>query len=707
MLPTNPIEEGGFQLLFAAAADAMLVIDAFGNVVAMNPEAERIFGWTQADLLGKPFAGLIPSRFKNMIESSRMRASGSPDSSREVSSVTLFARQRDGTEFPVEFIRTPLGPERDTPILVTIRDLSKWRRSQETLFREKEQALVTLSSIADAVITTDLAETITYMNPTAERLTGWRWNEAQGQPLSTVLTLFDEKTRKPYESIPAKCLDEGRSVDLAEGVLLLRRDGTEVAIGDSAAPLRDRNGATNGVVLVFHDITEKRRTTRKLSHESTHDALTGLVNRAEFERRLSRLQMDASSRPEEKEEHALCFLDLDKFKVVNDSCGHEAGDALLKSISSLLVDRLRNRDTIGRIGGDEFCILLEHCSSPKAEEITGNLRQSIKDFRFTWGDRSFSISASIGVIMITAESGRTADVMRAADVACYHAKEGGGDQVHLGSQVTPEILQRVEDRRIARLTHAMEKGSFQLFAQTIVPLTPQQERQARCEILLRMPDGRGGVEVPDMFLSSPERRRLLPAIDRWVIRKTIESLASWHRDHIDAALPLCAINLSVSSLDDESLIPSVRRHLAEADLSPEALCFEVAETAALGNFSQVVRLISQIRALGCGIGLDNFGSGLTSLAHLKALPVDFVKIGGHYVRGVANDPVYGTLVRAVNEVGRIMGITTIADEVEDDSTLRLLQDLGVQYAQGYAIDAPTSLLSDEGKVVFNCVTRSE
>jgi len=693
-MTTHPALQKGFRQLLDAAVDAMFVVDEGGSLVAVNNEAERLFGFTEAELLGQPLDQIIPPRFQ------QLAGSGSPP---KAAAVHLFARRRDGLEFPVEFHRRPIGHGEDAPVLVTIRDLTRWRRAQETLFREKEQAFVTLTSIADAVITTDLAGTITYLNPTAERLTGWRTTEALGQPLSIVLTLVSEATRQPIADIAAHCLREGRAVDLDEGVLLLRRDGTEVTVGDSAAPLRDRNGATIGVVLVFHDISEKRRVVQRLSHEATHDPLTGLISRQEFERRLVRVLSEAA---DGAAENAMCYLDLDRFKLVNDTCGHEAGDGLLRTVSRLLADRLRSRDTIARLGGDEFGILLEHCSPAKAEEIARDLVGVIEDFRFVWGERRFSLGASIGVVPITAATERTADLLRAADHACYAAKEAGGSRVHVGPEAGPGARQEVENRRLMRLTRAVEEGRFQLLTQPIVPLTRPFPARPRCEILLCLPDEHGGVETPDSFLPHAERYRLTPAIDRWVIGQTIAILAAWHRDHPECELPLCSINLSASSLNDPDLVPTLREHLGRHRLLPEALCFEIDEAAALGQLAQLARLVSEIREVGCGVGLENFGSGLDSFAHLKARLVDYVKIGGHYVRGVAEDPMYGTLVRTVNEIGRIMGLTTIAEEVESVLALEKLRALGVAFAQGDAV-APTVPLTDvEGEVALPCVLRA-
>ena len=703
-MTTSPAQDKRFRQMLDAAPDAMVVVDQRGSMVALNREAERLFGWTDTEVWGEPSSRLIPQRFQQVYDALSVGDAQSPGTPPKPAPVRIFARRRDGSEFPVEIHRSPLGPAKQALFLVTIRDLTEWRGVQESLFRQKEQAIVTLASIADAVVTTDVAGTITFLNPTAERLTGWRTTEALGQPVDTVLTLISDVTRQPLESIPARCLREGRAVDLVDGMLLLRRDGTEVPIGDSAAPLRDRHGTTIGVVLVLHDVTERRRAARKLSHEATHDALTGLVGRKEFEERLARVLGEAAAGVAE---HALCYLDLDRFKLVNDTCGHEAGDDLLRKIGRLLSGRLRSRDTLARLGGDEFGVLLEYCSLTKAEEIAGKLQRAIADFRYLWGERSFSLGASIGVVPITAASGRTADVLRAADEACYAAKEVGGNRVHLaGPEAAPGVQQQVESRRIVRLTRAVDEGNFALYAQAIVPLRPEHPARPRCEILLRLPDERGGVETPDAFLPQAERHRLMPAIDRWVVRQTVAVLSQWHRDHPELELPLCSINLSVSSLDDPDLIPAVREYLGQHRLPPGALCFEITEAAALGNFAQLVRLIAEIRTTGCGVGLDNFGNSLASFAHLKALSVDYVKIGGHYVRGVVDDPVYGTLVSAVNEIGRIMGIVTIAEEVENETILEKLRGLGVGYAQGHAVAPPMPLVNSDGEVTLPHVQRS-
>jgi diguanylate cyclase (GGDEF)-like protein/PAS domain S-box-containing protein len=690
--------EIGFRPLLDAAPDATVVVDRHGSVVALNHDVESLFGWPEAELLGQPMNRLIPTRFHRVLEHmleipiNHESAATRPKGVR----VSLFARRKDGTELPVEINRSPLGPGPDALALVTIRDLTEWRRAQESLFREKEQAVITLASIGDAVVTTDPDGRITYLNPVAERLTGWRTTEALGLPAASILTFITDTTREPVESTVSRCLEEGRAVDLADGVLLLRRDGTEVAIGDSAAPIRDRNGATTGVVLVFHDVTEKRRVSRKLSHEASHDALTGLVNRKEFERRLTRVLADSAD--SEAAEHALCYLDLDRFKLVNDSCGHAAGDEVLRLIAALLTGHMRKRDTLARLGGDEFGILLENCPLSEAKGIAEAIRAAMQGFEYAWGGQTFSVGISIGVVPLTGSSGRMAAVLRAADAACYGAKEsGGGIQIEYAN-AAPESLTR-ETRRVTRLARAVEEGHFHLYAQPIIPLVPEPRARPRCEILLRLPDERGSPQPAASFLPQAERYNLMSSIDHWVVRRTIELLGGWHRSHPECELPLCSINISAASLEEESLVPHLREQLAQHRLPAQALCFEIAEAAVLANFAQTVRFISEIRKTGCGVALDDFGSGLHSFAYLKALSVDFLKIGGHYVRGVIDDPVYGTIVSAVNEIGGLMGIATIAEEVDSEPILDRLRNLGIGYAQGHAVAVPKPLADAEGEVV--------
>jgi diguanylate cyclase (GGDEF)-like protein/PAS domain S-box-containing protein len=698
---SGPIE---FHQLLDASPDAMVVVDRYGRVTALNQEAERFFGWTEIELLGQQMNRFIPTRFHPLLGPDLETHNGLTSTATKRRTVTCFARSRDGNEFPVELARRPIGQGSDAQSLVTLRDLTQWRRAHVTPPGASEQARATLESIGDAVITTDAACVITYLNPVAERLTGWDAEEAMGQSLDAVLPLISEATRQPVENTASRCLVEGRSVDLEDGVLLLRRDGTEVPVGDSAAPVRDRDGGVIGVVLVIQDESEKRRIGHRLTFEATHDPLTGLINRREFERRLARVVTDVVDVPSE---HILLCLDLDRFKVVNDTGGHDAGDELLRNLSAGLSRHLRKRDTLARLGGDEFALLLENCPLVEAERIAENLRAEVEQFRFEWAGTTYSIGASIGVIPVTAESGGIAAVLRAADAACYTAKDAGGNRVHLErpnhSAATVPLAMA---RRVTRLARAVDEGHFQLYAQPIVPLQPERPARPRFEILLRLPDGQGRTQVAADFLPQAERYNLMPAIDRWVVRETIALLGQWRREHPDADLPVCSINLSTSALADDSLVLLLEQQLALHGIPSEALCFEIAETAALGNLARTVRFFSQIRTAGCGVALEDFGSGVTSFAYLKTLPVNYLKIGGPFVRGVVEDPVYGSIVGAVGQIGRSMGISTIAKQVGSEAVLNKLRTLGIGYAQGRALTQPLPLTGSDGRVMMGSLQRS-
>lgn len=691
----------GWQELLDASRDAMLIIDGEAIVLGENREARRLFGWAANELIGTPMARCVPTRFQRVLDLWPQEPSDSivPPHDRGLAPVTLLARRRDGTEFPAEISRAVIGTAPERCVHVTIRDLTAWRRAQESLLREKEHALTTLDSIGDAVMTTDLAGRITYMNPVAERLTGWRNTQAIGEPMDIVLNLISDVNRQPMESPVVRCLREGRSIDMPAGVLLLRRDGTEVAIGDSAAPILDRNGITTGVVLVYHDVSERRRISKRLAHDATHDGLTGLTNRAEFERQVSRVLRHAADHPKDPVAHVIGCLDLDRFKAVNDSCGHEAGDALLKTIAGLFGARMRKRDTLARLGGDEFGVLLEDCGIGEAEEVAESLRMAVQALRFQWGEKDFTLGVSIGLVPITTNETQLTAALRSADAACYASKEQGGNRVHVG-QLAPMagMMGRLPGRGAERIARALAEDRFVLLAQAIVPLQVEQPARTRCEILLRLPGERGGLETPESFAAEAERARLQPAIDQWVIRHTVTMLSQWRRFNPDRELPICSMPLSMASLADDSLLPMLRGCLMDHGMPAQAICFEVSEGAAYGALSETVRLIAKLRALGCAVAIKDFGSSLSAFTHLKALSVDYLKISGHYVRGVPDDLVYRTIVQSVAQLGTAMGIATIAEEVDNLEMLGKLRAMGVRYVQGDAVAPAQPLMDLDGEV---------
>lgn len=556
------------------------------------------------------------------------------------------------------------------------------RTAEMALFAEKERAEVTLHSIGDAVITIDAKQRVNYLNPVAEGLTGWTDAEARARPLEEVFNVTHESTHESALDTIYACLSVGRVVELADHSILVTRDGRRIPIEDSAAPIRDRDGRVIGVVIVFHDVTHERALHARLAWEASHDRLTGLVNRTEFELKLEHLIHSAST---QARVHALLYLDLDQFKIVNDTCGHVAGDELLRQLAAVLGGKVREYDVIARLGGDEFGVLLEGCQFPKARQIADQLRTAVRDFRFVWENRSFEIGVSIGLVPITALSGSSAEIMSAADVACYAAKDLGRNRVHVHEEGDLSLARRHGELRwVARLNSALEQKRLQLYCQRIVPVTSGTTGSEWQEILLRLVGESGELVMPDAFLPAAERYDLMPKIDRWVVRAVFTAIG---RHSLDVPA-LYSINLSGITLGDDQFLDFVHEQFHQSGVSPSRICFEITETAAIANLTRAVDFIRALRALGCRFALDDFGSGLSSFSYLKNLPVDYLKIDGGFVRDMLSDPIDDAMVQAINQIGHVMRIETIAESVESEAILRRLKEIGVDYAQGYAISLP-------------------
>jgi diguanylate cyclase (GGDEF)-like protein/PAS domain S-box-containing protein len=558
-------------------------------------------------------------------------------------------------------------------------------RANEVLSTEKELFRITLASIGDAVITTDAAAHITYLNTVAEQLTGWTDAQARGRPLTEVFRILDENTREPADDPVAQSLNQNERGGPGSRRLLICRDQRELNIDMSLAPIRDSDDNSIGVVLVFRDVTEESKLTQQLSHQATHDLLTGLVNRHEFERRLSHLLSSASPYTP----HALLYLDLDQFKVVNDTCGHAAGDDLLRQISALLRTKLRARDTLARLGGDEFGVLLEYCSIMEAKRIANSLRELVQGFRFGWQDKSFNIGVSIGLVPLMQPGETLAGVFSAADSACYAAKEKGRNRVHLYKPDDSELAQRDGEMRwMPRIQQALADGRFRLYYQPIIAFGKQAVDERQGEILLRMVDEAGHIVLPGAFLPAAERYGLMPALDRWVVRTTLEALSASVDSGADTTF---AINISGRSLGTADFLDFVTEQIDATQVAPRKLCFEITETSAISELAHALHFIDTLKTLGCHFALDDFGTGLSSFSYLKSLPVDYLKIDGGFVRGLVADNIDHAMVEAVNNIGHIMGLKTIAEWVENDTILLRLRHIGVDYAQGYALGEPRPL----------------
>lgn len=562
-------------------------------------------------------------------------------------------------------------------------EISRRKTLEQSLFEEKQLIETTLHSIGDAVITTDPHARVTYLNPIAEQLTGWSEQEALNKPLAEIFPLINETTHEPVDDPISRCLAHGQVISLSNHVSLINRHGQEFAIEDSAAPIRHQDGRILGAVMVFKDVSEKRRLIQQISYQARHDSLTGLVNRLEFHRQLEWFLDNVQSNGGE---HALCYLDLDQFKVINDTCGHTAGDALLQQIGLLLKKHARTGDVVARLGGDEFGLLLGNCPLSKAEEIARVLCQSIGEMRFPWEDKIFEVGVSIGLVPITSASQDPKQLLSHADVACYAAKDHGRNRVHVYTMEDEELSRRERELHWASLiSGALKQDRFRLYVQQIVCLDNSKTApRNHYEVLLRMLDSDGKEISPGAFIPAAERYNLMASVDEWVIHHTLAHLEKHHHRFGSEGISL-AINLSGNSLNREKLQTYIEEQFVRFNVPPQMICFEITETSVVHNLSQASEFIRALKKLGCQFALDDFGSGLSSFAYLKNLPVDYLKIDGSFVRDMVNNRINDAMVAAINNIGHVMGILTIAEFVENKAIQERLRELGVDYAQGYGV----------------------
>lgn len=561
--------------------------------------------------------------------------------------------------------------------------------SRKELIKQKIQAEITLHSIMDGVITTNAEGLIVYLNPVAERMLGLEARRAVDLPLQDVIQLVHEDNGEQIVSPTVACL-ANRQVEVLENhAALVRGDGKIIPIEATTAPMRNDEGEVIGAVMVFQDVSQQRRMSRQLSYQASHDMLTGLYNRRMFEEQVEAVLLNVLS---EDRHHAMCYLDLDQFKIVNDTCGHIAGDELLRQLAELFKSCIREGDILARLGGDEFGLLLENCELKKAAEVAEKLRQSVKNYRFVWQDHSFEIGASIGVAGIHADNMDLAAILAAADMACYAAKDMGRNRVHIYEPSDAVLSERHGQMHWAgRITRALDEGRFVLFQQPVVALDGQAgvDHASHCEVLIRMKDN-DGIISPDSFIPAAERYNLMPAIDRWVVTQVFQM----QQAHCDGKV--VAINLSGTSLADEGLLRYVLEAAEKYQVNLSRVCFEITETAAIGNLHKATQFIKELKARGCRFSLDDFGSGLSSFSYLKNLSVDYIKIDGSFVVDMLNDPIDRAMVEAIVSVGHIMGIQVIAEWVENRETLELLREMGVDYAQGFYLGRPEAIRVSSG-----------
>ena len=684
--------EARFQAFMNHSPALAFMKDEEGRFVYINEQLERVFNVKLADFRGKTHFDLASSA----------------EAARQV-------RENDqavlATGKPAELVETFLTPDGSLHYWLVLKfpfqdacgckyvggvaiDITERKRMEQELFEQKELAQVTLQSIGDAVqsigdavLTTNALGQIQSLNPVAEVLTGWSQQSAQGLPLTEVFKIVNETTRESLETPVELALREGSIVGLANDTVLISRNGDEFAIEDSAAPIRASNGQIIGAVMVFHDTSTTRHLSHQLTWQASHDALTGLVNRREFENRLEQALTLARS---QNQQHALCYLDLDQFKIVNDTCGHIVGDELLRQVTALFQSQVRTSDTLARLGGDEFGILLYHCSLEPALRIANKLREGVQAFRFVCQDKIFNIGVSIGLVEIDPDSESVTSILSAADAACYAAKNNGRNRVHIYQANDSELTQQHGEMQwVTRINQALEENRFRLYYQPIVPLTQTQLNGEHYEVLLRLIDERGNLVSPMAFIPAAERYNLMQAIDRWVISTLFSTQGQHYREA--GCDCLYAINLSGASINDEQFVEFLHEQLELYQIPPALICFEITETVAIANLGKAAQFIQALRDLGCRFALDDFGSGMSSFVYLKNLPIDYLKIDGSFVKNIVDQPIDLAMVEAINQIGHVMGIQTIAEFVENQDILEKIISLGVDYAQGYGIAKPAPL----------------
>lgn len=664
--------------IVAQAAALMVRLDADGRVDFCNHPGRWLFG-------DVPVSAFLPEAIPTLLR----------ECPNQLDQQTLvdhrwsdFEEREICVAWSVSVLRDPTGVV--SGAVCTAVDCTDHALYEQGQAQQRRMAQMVFEHITDGVIAVGATGRVEYLNPVAERLTGWRQAEAEGLALKDIYQVVDEQTLQPREDPVSRCLQQqrcGQHGEEKDGGILLRRSGWEFNIRDTAVAVRDAEGTISGAVLVFSDISELRGLERWVEYESSHDNLTGLINRRQFE---AHLQAALEGAQTEQRQHALFYLDLDHFQVINDSYGHPAGDRLLKELSRHLRGVLEENVCMARLGDDEFGLIVEDIPIDQARQLGQRLCRAVRAHRFVWEDRPCEIGASIGLVPISKRWRDVGELMRMADSACYVAKQQGGNRVHVYEVRDVALAQRQGDMQwIQRVREALNEDRFRLYCQSIVPLADAAAAPPHHEILLRMVDEGGDVVRPAAFIAAAERYHLMPEIDRWVITNALQLLAG--RRERGGQGGMFSLNISGQSLDEEGFLTFVIDTMAHSGVPPESLCFEITETAAASNLLIAQRFIRELRALGCRFALDDFGRGISSFAYLKNLSVDYLKIDGMFVKDLADDEIGHAMVESINNIGHTMGVQTIAEFVETQAVLEKLVALGVDHVQGYQLGRPRPL----------------
>jgi diguanylate cyclase (GGDEF)-like protein/PAS domain S-box-containing protein len=653
----------------------MFANDRFAALVGSN-DPLRLHGKALPDLVHPDYTDLVREHLRRSL-------AGEPGLER----LEVELHPQSGQTARAELSAVRIDYQGGPALLLSLVEMGPRAATVPLPSRSRPTAWETLDSLGEGVITTDVSGRIDYVNQVGEQLIGVSAGDAIGKSITDIITLLDEGDRRSLGDPVRHCLTTQSKVTVGRrGLMISRGGGEERSVELTVTPLRSQKGDLIGTVIVVRDVSELRGITRQMSYQASHDALTGLVNRREFERRLEEALEVAHSN---EARHVLCYLDLDRFKVVNDSCGHMAGDGMLREVAALIKETVRDSDTVARLGGDEFGLLLVGCPLEKARQIADDVVNKVNEYRFVWKDKIFNIGVSVGLIEISRESGAPEEVMSAADSACYVAKRQG-NHVHVYSARDEAVARhRGEIQWLQRLQSALKENRFELMAQTIVA-TAQDATGPALEILLRLQDDSvpGGIS-PAEFLRAAERYRLMSDVDRWVVQAALTALG---RGGI--RLPpnrSLAINLSGQTLGDPTFLEYVVEVLDRTGVLPTQLCFEVTENSVITSIEHAQRFIGVLHGMGCQFALDDFGRGLSSFGNLKNLSLDYLKIDGTFIRNLAVDSVNQAMVAAMIKLARTLNFQVIAEQVEDAGAFETAKRMGVDFVQGYHLGRPQPL----------------
>ncbi len=671
--------------------DAVIATDIHGNVTRMNPVAEELTGWRASETKGKPLTEVF-----HVISATTGEPAIDPvQTVLETDTVFNLASQtvliaKGGAKHQIADSAAPIRDDNGfiTGVVLVFRDVTDEHAVRVALetSEERYRRAARLTRMGHWV-RDEVEGKFIYCSGAMAEIYGVSAVEYLRRSMSSdgALAWFHPEDRSHRESIVSEAVRNKTGYEITARIV--RDDGQVRYIHEVADGILDADGNLVQMAGVLHDITERKQVEDTLAHQATHDALTGLINRDGFERRLARvLETTRTS----QDEHALCYLDLDQFKVINDTCGHMAGDELLRQLGYLLSATVRKRDTLARLGGDEFGVLMEHCSLRQAHQVANKIRSEVAEFRFAWATQTFRIGVSIGLVPITETSESVTTLLSAADSACYMAKDEGRNRVHVYHLDDTELARRRGEMQwVGRINQALEDDRFQLWSQPIIPIEGETGSAEHFELLLRLVDEKGQIVPPGAFLPAAERYGLSTKLDRWVVSAAFGWLS--RNPELLARLHLCCINLSGATVADEEFLVFVQEQLELFKVPARRICFEITETAAIANLSRAMTLMETLKARGCLFALDDFGSGLSSFAYLKTLPVDYLKIDGTFVKDIVDDELDLALVRSIGDVGKVMGKATIAEFVENDAILSKLREIGVDYAQGYGVAPPTPI----------------